>query len=259
MFTAIAALARDTALTFTVTAEADRLHVIIAGKGDKPRAFAQPVRVTGTPEELDAELPAQLAAYAAQMAAPATAIALPAPEAPAPKAAATKKVLVKKPAKTAPPKKAAAPTPPPRAPKPAKAAAPKRPLTPRQPTQGRPGLPNKADCLADLRALQAKHGAKLTRRLFIKEAATGRRYEKLWQNFEAFAAESQPAATVADLFTQPAATTRVTLDADAAWSSASSAWAATAARCSPASPGCMWRCAPWATPGSTSPPSTPTW
>jgi hypothetical protein len=30
------------------------------------------------------------------------------------------------------------------------------------------------------------HGDKLTRRLFIKKGKTGRRYEKLWKNWEKF-------------------------------------------------------------------------
>jgi PRTRC genetic system protein E len=227
MFAAIAAIARDTALTFTVTAEADRLHVIIAGKGDKPRAFAQPVRVTGTPEELDAELPAQLAAYAAQVAAPATAIALPAPTAegksvtpkPAARKVAAKKATAPKPAPRATKSPKSATKPPKavmkvnvRAPKPAKADAP------------RADLPGKPECLADLRALQTKHGAKLTRRKFIKEAATGRRYEKLWKNFEAFCADGaqgelpmEPATAATPVTTPPAATTHVALDANAAW------------------------------------------
>jgi PRTRC genetic system protein E len=54
--------------------------------------------------------------------------------------------------------------------------------------------PGKAECIADWRALNEKHGELLTRRKFIKAAKTGRRYEKLWKNWEAFIAESSSVA-----------------------------------------------------------------
>lgn len=221
MFAAIAEIALYTPLSLVITRELDRLHVIIAGKGDKPLAFATPVRVTGTPAELDEQLPAQLTAYAAQMVTPTTAIALPAPDAgaPAKKKTPARTTVPLKPAKAkkpAAPKKTAAPKQPPREPKPAKAETPKPVPAPKPAAAETPraDLPGKPECIADLHALQALHGAKLTRRLFIKEAATGRRYEKLWKNFEAFTAEAAP---VADLFTQPATTTRVALDSAAPW------------------------------------------
>jgi PRTRC genetic system protein E len=224
MFAALAEIALHTPLTLTVTREADRLHVIIAGKGDKPTAFATPVRVTGTPADLDEQLPARLVEYAVQMRlqSPATAIALPAPDSGAPartKAASTKRTTVKAPAKKPATKKPAAPKTPPAARTGREKQQPRRAekaLTPgKDPAPST--LPGKPECLADLAALQAKHGAKLTRRRFIKEAATGRRYEKLWKNFEAFVAESAPAATTADLFTGPATTTHVALDSTAPW------------------------------------------
>ena len=53
-----------------------------------------------------------------------------------------------------------------------------------------PNLPGKPECIRDYQQLKAKHGDKLTRRLFIKRAETGRRYEKLWKNWEKFVKEA---------------------------------------------------------------------
>ncbi len=54
----------------------------------------------------------------------------------------------------------------------------------------RPGLPGKPECVRDYRQMKLKHGDKLTRRLFIKKSETGRRYEKLWPNWEKFVKEA---------------------------------------------------------------------
>jgi colicin import membrane protein len=48
------------------------------------------------------------------------------------------------------------------------------------------GLPDKAACIADYQQMKLVHGDKLTRRLFIKKGKTGRRYEKLWKNWDKF-------------------------------------------------------------------------
>lgn len=132
----------------------------------------EPLRATGTATGLDAKLPAAIAQYARWIEAQEfdealddADIVLPgaAPK-PAAKKPAPKKAPARRPAKPAVPKKR------PAAKKPApKAAAPGE----------RAG---KAECIADYRKLKAKHGAKLTRNLFVREAATGRRYEKLWAN-----------------------------------------------------------------------------
>jgi hypothetical protein len=53
----------------------------------------------------------------------------------------------------------------------------------------RKDLADKATCIADLKDQYAKH-RDLTRRSFIKHSKTGRRYEKLWENFTAFAKEA---------------------------------------------------------------------
>jgi PRTRC genetic system protein E len=49
-------------------------------------------------------------------------------------------------------------------------------------------LPGKPECIADYKALSAKLGTKLSRKSFIKGAVTKRRYEKLWDSWEAFIA-----------------------------------------------------------------------
>lgn len=69
------------------------------------------------------------------------------------------------------------------APKPAAAAQPEAA------TRHLASKPGKAECIADYVALQAKVKEPLTRRGFIKRAQTGRRYEKLWKNWEEFIAE----------------------------------------------------------------------
>lgn len=62
-----------------------------------------------------------------------------------------------------------------------KAPAPKKKPAPKKPAAKAP-LPDKAACIADYRAAKAKHGAKLTRNLFVRVARTSRRYEALWAN-----------------------------------------------------------------------------
>lgn len=54
----------------------------------------------------------------------------------------------------------------------------------------RADLPGKAECIRDYQQLKVKHGDKLKRKLFIKKADTGRRYEKLWPNWEKFVKEA---------------------------------------------------------------------
>lgn len=54
-----------------------------------------------------------------------------------------------------------------------------------------PDLPGKAECIADYKALVARYGRQLTRKGFIKQAPTKRRYEKLWANdWKAFVSEA---------------------------------------------------------------------
>lgn len=73
-----------------------------------------------------------------------------------------------------------------------------------------PKLPGKEECIRQYQQLKLKLGdkKKLTRRLFIKKAESGRRYEKLWPNWEKFvkAAEAQT-----ELSLEPAAEPKRTI------------------------------------------------
>jgi len=233
MFQELYAVARHTPLSILVTPNGEQLSVIITPKpsgdaSDNP-ALAKSIKAVGTPAELDAELPAKLREYTDKVNELRTTIDLPI-EALSEAQAKAKKGS--KPKSNTAPKPAAKPKPAPSA-KPRKAAKPKaaRKTAPKAPAPKKkitlPGqsksakkhapiprssLPGKPDCLADYKELKAKFGDALTRRKFIKTANTGRRYEKLWANWEAFIKEAgastksaAPAATAAA--TSPAAST----------------------------------------------------
>src|SRR5260221_691681 len=73
------------------------------------------------------------------------------------------------------------------APKPAaKPAVKPAPAAAGDDTHHMPNLPGKPECIKDYQQMKLRHGDKLTRRLFIKKGETGRRYEKLWKNWEQF-------------------------------------------------------------------------
>jgi len=199
-FKALHEVARHTALSMIITPQGARLRVIIMPKPGKDAkeasALSKPIEATGTPEELDAELPKALAAYAEKVNDLRVTIKVPTEALDAAKAKAGK-------TKTATPKKAAkkpkAPAKP-RSAKPAKAAKPKAPAAPKaaapRKTSGdktatpRASLPGKEQCLADLRAYIAT-GKDLNRAAFIAWARkngnkTGRRFEKLWSGWHEF-------------------------------------------------------------------------
>lgn len=75
------------------------------------------------------------------------------------------------------------------APKPATAA---KPAATSEPAAARhlASKPGKAECIADYCRIEKGLAKPPTRRYFIKRAQTGRRYEKLWKNWEAFVAEA---------------------------------------------------------------------
>lgn len=74
---------------------------------------------------------------------------------------------------------------------PGAAAEAKAPPVPEEKKGYLASLPGKPEVLADYRALVAKHGKeKVGRKFFIKKAETGRRYEKLWQNWADFMKEA---------------------------------------------------------------------
>lgn len=226
MFKELYAVARHTPFTMIVTPLGERLSVIIqprpTGDAEDRKGFAAPIKAVGTPDELDAELPGKLTEYAARVNDVRAAIDLPIEAVDSEKAksskkeerskkradakkkkeadlaakrkdqadrkakrkteeAARKKASADKRAKTMAEKKKAKGISLPGATSPAKPAA--KPAA--TPSATRPGKP---ECIADYRTLLEKHGADLTRRKFVKEAATGRRYEKLWKNWEEFIA-----------------------------------------------------------------------
>ena len=221
MFQDLYAVARHTPLSILVTPNGEQLSVIITPKpsgdaSDNP-ALAKSIKAVGTPAELDAELPAKLREYTSKVNELRTAIDLPIEalneaqtKAGKKKSAAPKPAAKPRPAASAKPKKAAKPK---VAKKSApKAAQPKKKITlPGQskstkkhtPTP-RSSLPGKPECLKDYAALKAKLGDALTRRKFIKTATTGRRYEKLWANWEAFIKEAN-ASTKSAVPAAPAA------------------------------------------------------
>jgi PRTRC genetic system protein E len=248
MFQDLYAVARHTPLSILITPNGEQLSVIITPKpsgdaSDNP-ALARSIKAVGTPAELDAELPAKLREYTDKVNDLRTAIDLPiealneAQAKAGKKKAATPKAAAKpKPAASAKPKKAAKP-------KPAKKAAPKAPAAKKKitlPGQAksakkhapvpRSSLPGKPECIADYVELKPKLGDALTRRKFIKTAKTGRRYEKLWTNWEEFVKEaskisaappapataSLPAANAATANSPQAATAGAAGAAEAVW------------------------------------------
>ncbi len=209
MFRDLYAVARHTPLTLVITPRGEQLSVIVMPKpsgdaADNP-ALAQPISAIGTPEELEADLPAAIRRYAEKVNALRTAIDLPIEALDEAQAKAQKKAA--KPA--AAPKPAAKPTPQPKAAKRQAKATPK-PKQHRTPAASaakkvklpraagarppaplhRANKPDKAACVADYHALVARAGHAPTRREFIKMSQTGRRYEKLWKNWEEFLAET---------------------------------------------------------------------
>jgi len=206
MFQELYAVARHTPLSILITPNGEQLSVIVTPKpsgdaADNP-ALARSIKAVGTPAELDAELPAKLREYTDKVNELRTTIDLPIEALNEAQAKAKKKTKptpakpAAKPAASAKPKKASKP-------KAARKAAPKAPAAKKKitlPGQSksakkhapvpRSSLPGKPECIADYQALKPKLGDALTRRKFIKTAKTGRRYEKLWTNWEEFVKEA---------------------------------------------------------------------
>jgi PRTRC genetic system protein E len=206
-------VARHTPLSIIVSPNGTQLSVIVTpkptGDAEDNPALANPIKIVGTPEDLDKELPAALRQYADKVNDLRTKIDLPteALEAAAVKAGsgkhrngghkrseAAKRTPAKREADAQRHKKA----------EDKKSAAAKKGVATRTaktskinlpgvaPAEKKDNKPDKPACIADLKAMIEKHGAELTRRLFIKKATTGRRYEKLWKNWEEFIDEGLP-------------------------------------------------------------------
>lgn len=163
---ALASIVHRDDISINLSGDAQRLTVVVAPPGMKP------FKASGRPAALEAKLPAELEAYARwidDQRAPDDEVEIDSPAGHA---------IVRPAAKKPAPKKAPAR-------RPTKPAAPKKRAPAKKPTP-KPAAPGdragKAECIADYRKLKAKHGAKLTRNLYVREAATGRRYEKLWAN-----------------------------------------------------------------------------
>src|SRR5882672_9298189 len=179
-------VARHTPMSMIITPQGARLRVIIMPKPGKDAkeasALSKPIEATGTPEELDAELPEAIAAAK-------TKVAKATPPKPPKPAKAAKKSKVPRAPKAAKAKKAPKPKAPAQA-KPASAASAKKANAARKVTTPRSSLPGKDKCLEDLRAYLTT-GKDLNRAAFIAWARrnankTGRRFEKLWTGWHEF-------------------------------------------------------------------------
>lgn len=200
-FKSLYEVAKHTALSMIITPQGERLRVIIMPKPGKDAkeasALSKPIEATGTPEELDAELPKALAAYSEKVNDLRATISVPIEALDSAKAKAGKP-------KTAKPAKAAKKPKAPKAAKLAKAPKPKAPAqakakTPAKPRKAAAGsktptprasLPGKDKCIEDLKAYLAT-GKDLNRAAFIAWARkngnrTGRRFEKLWTGWHEF-------------------------------------------------------------------------
>lgn len=172
MFKELYPLAKDAPIAMMITAEGDNLRVMVQQKDDSDTPLS--IAVLATPEELDAELPAAIKQ------------AVGTPESKTSVADQVAKQLAQTAANVRKPAKKKAATKPPA---PTKSAATARPVAKGKPAATKPAVeakPNKDDCLDDLATMQAKHGDKLKRDLFMKESATGRRFENLFGNWGKF-------------------------------------------------------------------------
>jgi len=194
MFKELQPLAEKSPLAMMISAEGDQLRVVITQKKAGAAGTPLSLSILGTPEELDTDLPASIAAASGVLAKPApvaeqvktqvdTALASAKPprkSTPSPKAAKPKPV--KKHAAAKPPKVNKIIRVKPAAPKHAAPAAGKKP------SKLRASRPNGDACVADYHVLHAKHGDRLTREMFMKEADTGRRFERVFGNWNKFVA-----------------------------------------------------------------------
>jgi len=212
MFQQLKPLVAQSPLAMQVAGEGDQLRVTLqqkrAGKARAPLSLS----ILGTAEELDRDLPAAIAAAAAELTKPAPVAAQVKTQVDAARASANEsakknqpkpakkkkparpvKARPAKPAKAPPLKQAAKPKhkakPAARVKLPGKKNTPKAPHHPSPITHHSPSKagvkhhaskPDQAACIADYKAMQAKHGARLNRELFIDKSATGRRFERLW-------------------------------------------------------------------------------
>lgn len=183
MFKELHPLVQSSPLVMLISAEGDNLHVAISQKSSK-KGTAISISVSGTPDELDADLPRAIAEAAGANGTKSSVAAQVKAQlggsdsaAPAAAASSTSKTAAEK----APPK-------------PGSVAA------------------RKQECVDDYIKLAAepKHKEKLNRQYFIDKAKTGRNFERLfgnWQKFQAAAEKAMKAAAAAAPGAQSATTT----------------------------------------------------
>lgn len=213
MFAELYAVARHTPLTIIVTPRGERLQVIIVPKpGDDAEdnpSLSKPISALGTPEELDAELPAEIIRYVDAVNQLRCKIDLPIDAVDEEASTAEKKAAKKAEKKsTATPAAPRIPTSRPAAKKTAKrpgiakesttgsntAPAPKKAKVAKHPklASQKPKVDRgtREQCVEDGKEYVRLIGeAKPSRVLFVKFARTGRRYEKIWSSFSAFITE----------------------------------------------------------------------
>lgn len=204
MFKELYPLAQASPLAMMVIVEGEQMRITITQKKEGKVTAPLSLSVLSTPEELDAELPALIATAVGELAKPGPLAEQVRAQVEASKTAAPKRPRAeKKKSKPAAPKKA----------KPAKVAKAKPAAKPEaRPTRGitppgmkksaKPGTPKLrasrpgADaCIADYHVLHANYGDKLTRELFMKEAPTGRRFERAVGTWIKFVAAAQAKGT----------------------------------------------------------------
>lgn len=200
MFKALAEAAKRAPIAIMVVTEGEHLRVTIQQRPDKVKDGQIPlsISVAQTPELLDAELPAAIAeASVSTQSAESVGEQVRKQTARAAEGAkdkAEKKAGKKKPAAAAP-KKAAV-----KKPKPAAAAkkppAPKKSPAAKQ-TKHIASKPTKEQCIAAYHAYAAAHtGEPIKREAFIKGNPTGRRFERLFGNWDKFIKAAMKAGTL---------------------------------------------------------------
>ncbi len=210
MFKELDSLVRHAPLVIRITPEGEGLRVMIHQKADDFANDAGEIplalSVAGTAEQLDAELPAAIAAFTATASdsiaeqarkqAERAVAATPSAKAFAPAKAKVKtKAAPKKPAPVH--KKAAiAHTPKPKTNKPAAA----------KPVKHIASKPTKEDCINAFVAYSVANPGNIKREAFIKNNPTGRRFERLFGNWDKFIAATTKAGTInppGDKLTKP--------------------------------------------------------
>jgi PRTRC genetic system protein E len=222
MFQQLKPLVAKSPIAMNVVAEGDLLRVTIAQKTSR-RGAPLNISVLASAEDLDRDLPGEIDKAASQTPAPApiaeqvkaqvTAAAPAKPKKAAPAAKPAKKTKPAKAPRVSKPKPLKQAKAPKIAPKhkirlpgtgKKKAAPHASRLTPHAPSDDgvkhHASKPGKEQCIADYKAMKAKHGDKLNRELFLDKSDTGRRFERLWgMSWKKFVEEAEGSKIKADV------------------------------------------------------------